>query len=148
MGRVFPIRSGWGTSKPKKGDAEVKMRVLLTLPCCFKHQPLSKCSCLEWLESIEVVCNKILGNHMIKEYRLTIASFGAHGKRRLNALGYKYPNYPNLAQYIDEGIKRKGTINIVEWEVIIMVETKKAKQKLEVTKKQKVTTGDDEGSSH
>lgn len=74
---------------------------------------------------------------MIKEYRLTIASFGAHGKRRLNALGYKYPNYPNLAQYIDDGIKRKGTINIVEWEVIIMVETKKAKQKLEVTKKQK-----------
>jgi hypothetical protein len=64
---VFPVRSGWGMPKPKKGDEEVKSRVLITLPYRFKQQPLFKHPCPEWVKSIEMVCNKIPGNHIIKE---------------------------------------------------------------------------------
>jgi hypothetical protein len=60
---------------PKKGYEEVKPGVLITLPYCFKQQPSFKRSCPEWLESIEMVCNEILGNNKIKEDRLMKVSF-------------------------------------------------------------------------
>lgn len=74
------------------------------------------------------------------------------GKQRLNevmdALEYEFVDYPNLAQEAKARVKRKMIASIMEQEAIIMIEAKKAKQKLKVTKKPKVTIGDDEGSSH
>jgi hypothetical protein len=64
----------------------------------------------EWLDTIEVMCNEILGNYMKKEDQLLIAAFGARPKRRLNrvmdALNFKYPDYERLNKGA-EGQKKK-----------------------------------------
>lgn len=100
----------------------------------------------ECLESIEEVCNKILGNYLVKEDRAMTTTFVNHRKLRLNrimnALGFRYPDYPKLAKDADAGIKRKDTISILEREAARMVQKKK------VSKKRKMTWDEDEGSSH
>lgn len=55
--------------------------------------------------------NEILDNYTIKEHRLMMMSFRVWGKIRMNrvmdAPGYKYLDYNNLAQLTEAGVKRK-----------------------------------------
>jgi hypothetical protein len=61
--RVSPTLSEW--SMPKlKGTR--KKNELVRLPYHFKFQKQFKEPCQEWLEMIETMCNKILGNYTQK----------------------------------------------------------------------------------
>lgn len=66
----------------------------------------------EWLEAIESMCNKILGNYTKKEDEALTIAFDAQGKRRLNrvfdAIRFVYPNYSFLVQ--GKGKERKSAL--------------------------------------
>jgi hypothetical protein len=78
--RVFPTLREW--SMPKlEGE---KKSELVRLPYNFKFKKHFKEPCQEWLDTIEVMCNEILGNYTKKEDQLMTAAFGSRSKRRLN----------------------------------------------------------------
>jgi hypothetical protein len=89
---------------------------LVWLPYRFKFEKPFKNPCKEWLEMIETMCNKILGNYTKKEDQLMTAAFGTRAKRRLNrvmdALNFEYPDYEKLDKGA-EGIKRKRIVSIL-----------------------------------
>jgi hypothetical protein len=91
---VFPTLSEWNMPKLK---GEKKKNELIRLPYHFKFKKQFKEPCQEWLEMIEAMCNKILGNYTKKEDQPMIAAFGTRPKRRLNrvmdALNFEYPDY-------------------------------------------------------
>jgi hypothetical protein len=95
--KVFPSLKEWEMPKLK---GEKKEGELVRLPYHFKFKKYFKTPCQEWLDSIEVMCNEILGNYSKKEDQLMTAAFGTRPKRRLNrvldALGFEYPDYENL----------------------------------------------------
>jgi hypothetical protein len=62
--RVFPMLRKWGM--PKLGE-EKKEGELVRLPYHFKFKKHFKEPCQEWLDTIEVMCNEILGNYMKKK---------------------------------------------------------------------------------
>lgn len=136
------MRYVWAMPKLKK-DEEVKAVVLVRLPYGFKEHPL------EWLGTIKIMSNKILGTYTIKEDRL-MTSFRSHEKWRMNrvmdVLSFKYPYYNNLAQEAKTGVKIKWKVSIMEKDTIRMIKEKKESTKQ--PKKPKVVTSDDEGSSH
>ena len=80
-----------------KGEKEGEF---VRLPYHYKFKKHFKVPCQEWLDTIEVMCNEILGNYSKKEDQLMIAAFGTRPKRRLNqvmdALGFEYPDYERL----------------------------------------------------
>jgi hypothetical protein len=112
--RVFPTLSEW--SKPKLKGAK-KKNELVRLPYRYKFEKQFKEPCQEWLEMIEAMCNKILGNYTKKEDQLMTAAFGTRPKRRLNrvmdALNFEYPDYERLSKGA-EGQKRKMVANVME----------------------------------
>jgi hypothetical protein len=89
---------------PKKKEGGKKYK-LVRLPYRFKFEKQFKKPCKEWLEKIETMCNKILGNYTKKEDQLMIVAFGSRQKQRLNrvmdALNFEYPDYEKL----DKGAK-------------------------------------------
>jgi hypothetical protein len=95
--KVFPSLKEWEMPKLK---GEKKEGELVRLPYYFKFKKYFKTPCQEWLDTIEVMCNEILGNYSKKEDQLMTAAFGTRPKRRLNrvldALGFEYPDYENL----------------------------------------------------
>jgi hypothetical protein len=95
--RVFPSLKEW---EMPKLVGEKKEGELVRLPYYFKFKKYFKAPCQEWLDTIEVMCNEILGNYSKKEDQLMTAAFGTRPKRRLNrvldALGFEYPDYENL----------------------------------------------------
>jgi hypothetical protein len=104
--RVFPTLREWGMPK-LEGE---KKNELVRLPYHFKFKKHFKEPYQEWLDTIEVMCNEILGNYRRKEDQLMTAAFGARPKRRLNrvmdALNFEYPNYERLNKGA-EGQKKK-----------------------------------------
>lgn len=58
--RMFPVRSGWAMSKPKKGDEEVNTTILITLPYWFKDLPMFKRPCSEWLGLLRLCAMRFL----------------------------------------------------------------------------------------
>ena len=60
--RTFPTSSGWGMPKKNEGGKYELVR----LPYRFKFEKQFKKPCKEWLEMIETMCNKILGNYTKK----------------------------------------------------------------------------------
>jgi hypothetical protein len=89
----------------------------------FKFKKHFKEPCQEWLDTIDVMCNEILGNYTKKEDQLLAAAFGARSKRRLNrvmdALNFEYPDYERLNKGA-EGQKRKELLvlwadRLLEW---------------------------------
>jgi hypothetical protein len=68
------------------------------------------------LDTIEVMCNEILGNYSKKEDQLMTAAFGTRPKQRLNrvldALNFDYPDYEQLGGDA-EGQKRKRIASIL-----------------------------------
>jgi len=93
-----------------EAEGEKKEGELVRLPYYFKFKKYFKTPCQEWLDTIEVMCNEILGNYSKKEDQLMTAAFGTRPKRRLNrvldALGFEYPDYENLNKGVG-GRKRK-----------------------------------------
>jgi hypothetical protein len=105
--KVFPTMKEWAIPKleGKKKEGE-----LIRLPYHYKFKRHFKVLCQEWLDTIEVMCNEILGNYSKKEDQLMTAAFGTRPKRRLNrvmdAIGFEYPDYERLDKGA-EGQKRK-----------------------------------------
>jgi hypothetical protein len=84
------------------------------LPYHYKFKRHFKVPCQEWLDTIEVMCNEILGNYSKKEDQLMTTAFGSCPKRRLNrvmdAIGFEYPDYERLDKGA-EGQKRKRVVS-------------------------------------
>jgi hypothetical protein len=57
---VFPTLKKWGMPKLEE---EKKEGELVRLPYQFKFKIQFKEPCQEWLDTIEVMCNEILGNY-------------------------------------------------------------------------------------
>ena len=131
--RVFPTLKEW---EMPKLEGEKKKGELVRLPYYFKFKKFFKKPCKEWLDTVEVMCNEILGNYSKKEDQLMTAAFGARPKRRLNrvldALGFEYPDYEQLNKGA-EGLKRKRVA-----EALIRDEEIPAKEK-KVLKKRKIS---------
>jgi hypothetical protein len=90
--RVFPTLKEW---EMPKLEGEKKKGELIRLPYHYKFKKHFKVPCQEWLDTIEVMCNEILGNYSKKEDQLMTSAFGTRPKRRLNrvmdAIGFEYP---------------------------------------------------------
>jgi hypothetical protein len=105
--KVFPTMKEWAMPKleGKKKEGE-----LVRLPYHYKFKRHFKVPCQEWLVTIKVMCNEILGNYSKKEDQFMTAAFGTRPKRRLNrvmdAIGFEYLDYERLDKGA-EGQKRK-----------------------------------------
>jgi hypothetical protein len=101
-----------------------KNNELVWLPYHFKLKKHFKEPCQEWLDTIEVMCNEILGNYTKKEDQLMTAAFGTRPKRRLNrvmdALNFEYPDYERLNKGA-EGRKRKRIVSVLGRQAARMV---------------------------
>jgi hypothetical protein len=132
--RVFPTLWEWGMPKL---EGEKKKNELVRLPYHFKFKKHFKKPCQEWLDTIEVMFNKILGNYTKKEDQLLTAAFGARPKRRLNrvmdALNFEYPDYEQLNKGT-EGQKRKIIVSVVGRQAARMV-----KEDEEILKRKKLS---------
>jgi hypothetical protein len=132
--RVFPTLREWDMPKLK---GEKKKKELVRLPYYYKFKKHFKAPCQEWLDTIEVMCNEILGNYSKKEDQLMTAAFGTRPKRRMNrvmdALNFDYPDYEQLGRGA-EGQKRKRVASILDKEAI-----KLAKKDKEFFEKRKLS---------
>jgi hypothetical protein len=108
-----------------KLKGEKKKNELVRLPYHFKFKKHFKEPCQEWLEMIETMCNKILGNYIKKEDQLMTAAFGTRSKRRLNqvmdALKFEYPDYERLSKGA-EGPKWKRVVSVMKRQAARMIE--------------------------
>jgi hypothetical protein len=119
--RASPILSVWSMlnlkGSKKKGE-------LVRLPYRFKFEKQFKEPSQEWLEMIETMCNKILGNYTKKEDQLMTVAFGTRTKQRLNrvmdALNFEYPDYERLNKGA-EGPKRKKIVSVMSTQAARMV---------------------------
>jgi hypothetical protein len=133
--RVFPTLKEWDMPKLK---GEKKKKELVRLPYYFKFKKHFKAPCQEWLDTIEVMCNKILGNYSKKEDQLMTAAFGTRPKQRMNrvmdAFNFDYPDYEQLGK-VAEGQKRKRVASALDKEAT----TKLAKKDKEIFEKRKLS---------
>jgi hypothetical protein len=127
--RVFPTMKEWTMPKLK---GEKKEGELVRLPYYYKFKKYFKAPCQEWLDTIEVMSNEILGNYSKKEDQLMTAAFGTRPKRRLNrvldAIGFEYADYDRLGGDAG-GPKRKRISSAADEEV-----AKVTKKKREILK--------------
>jgi hypothetical protein len=114
-----------------------KEKELIRLPYYYKFKKHFKEPCQEWLDTIDVMCNEILGNYSKKEDQLMTAAFGTRPKRRLNrvmdALNFEYPDYERLDRGA-EGQKRKRVASALDKEAAKLV-----KKDEETLKKRKLS---------
>jgi hypothetical protein len=119
--RVFPTLKEWSMPKLK---GEKKKNELVRLPYHFKFKKHFKEPCQEWLDTIEVMCNEILGNYTKKEDQLMTAAFGTRPKRRLNrvmdALKFEYLDYERLSKGV-EGPKQKRVVSVMQRQAARMI---------------------------
>jgi hypothetical protein len=127
--RVFPTLKEWDMPKLK---GENKKKELVRLPYYYKFKKHFKVPCQEWLDTIEVMCNEILGNYSKKEDQLMTVAFGTRPKRRLNrvmdAVYFEYPNYERLDRGA-EGQKRKRVASVLNKEAANLVKDDEEKLK-------------------
>jgi hypothetical protein len=116
-----------------KLEGEKKKRELVQLPYSYKFKKHFKKPCQEWLDTIEIMCNDILGNYSKKEDQLMTAAFDSRPKRRsnrvLDALNFDYPDYEQLGGDV-EGPKKKRIASALDKE-----STRLAKKEQEISKK-------------
>jgi hypothetical protein len=127
-----------------KLKGEKKKNKLVRLPYHLKFKKQFKEPCQEWLEMIEAMCNKILGNYTKKEDQLMTVAFGTQPKRRLNrvmdALNFEYPDYERLSKGA-EGSKRKRLVRVMNRQAARMIkEDEKNLKKKKSSPEPKVTT--------
>jgi hypothetical protein len=140
--RVFPTLKEWDMPKLK---GEKKKGELVRLPYYYKFKKHFKVPCQEWLDTIEVMCNDILGNYSKKEDQLMTAASGTRPKRRLNramdALNFEYPDYERLDRGA-EGQKRKRVASILNKDDEEKLKKKKLRPepKADASKKRKAVT--------
>ena len=79
--RTFPTSGGWGMPKKKEEGNKYELVRLLYQ---FKFQKSFSRLYAEWLETIETMCNEILGNYTKKEDQLMTTAFGTQEKQKLN----------------------------------------------------------------
>jgi hypothetical protein len=140
--KVFPTMKEWAMPKleGKKKEGE-----LIQLPYHYKFKRHFKAPCQEWLDTIEVMCNEILGNYSKKEDQLMAAAFGTRPKRRPNrvmdALGFEYPDYERLDKGA-EGQKRKRVAGVLNKDDEDQSKKKKleSEPKIGISKKRKTST--------
>jgi hypothetical protein len=138
--RVFPTLKEWDMPKLK---GEKKKGELVRLPYYYKFKKHFKVSCQEWLDTIKVMCNDILGNYSKKEDQLMTAAFGTRPKQRLNrvmdALDFEYPDYERLDRGA-EGQKRKRVASVLNKDDEEKLKKRKLKpeSKTDASKKRKV----------
>jgi hypothetical protein len=132
--KVFPTLREW---EMPKLEGEKKKGELVRLPYHYKFKKHFKTPCQEWLDSIEIMCNDILGNYSKKEDQLMTAAFSTRPKRRLNrvldALNFDYPDYEQLGGDA-EGQKRKRASSALDKEG-----TKLAKKDREISEKRRLS---------
>jgi hypothetical protein len=139
--RVFPTLKEWDMPKMK---GEKKKREFIRLPYHYKFKKHFKVPCQEWLDTIEVMCNEILGNYSKKEDQLMTAAFGTRPKRRLNrvmdALDFEYPDYERLDKDAKRQ-KRKRMAGVLNKDDEEQLKKKKLKPepKTDASKKRKAT---------
>jgi hypothetical protein len=139
--KVFPTMKEW--TMPKL-EGEKKEWELIRLPYHYKFKKHFKVPCQELLDTIEAMCNEILGNYSKKEDQLMTAAFGTRPKRRLNrvmdALGFEYPDYERLDKGA-EGQKRKKVADVLNKDDEEQLKKKKLKPELltDASKKRKAT---------
>jgi hypothetical protein len=118
--RVFPTMKEWTMPKLK---GEKKEGELVRLPYNYKFKKFFKAPCQEWLDTIEVMSNEILGNYSKKE-----AAFGTRPKRRLNrvldVIGFEYADYGRLSGDAG-GPKRKRIASAADEEVAKVIKNKR-----------------------
>jgi hypothetical protein len=125
--QVFPMLSGWRMPKAKE---EVEKGTLVRLHYWFKNHLVSKRLCEDWLESIEVMCNEILGNFIMNEDQLMAVAFDDREKRekqRLNRqtflfFDHDYDGYFDTSdlQWVLESIGLgEGVVGVSECERMI-----------------------------
>jgi hypothetical protein len=123
--RVFPTMKEWTMPKLK---GEKKEGELVRLPYYYKFKKYFKAPCQEWLDTIEIMSNEILGNYSKKEDQLMTAAFGTRPKRRLNmvldAIGFEYADYGRLGGDAG-GPKRKRIASATDEEVAKVAKKKK-----------------------
>jgi hypothetical protein len=128
--KLFPTMRDW---EMPKLEGEKKKGEFVRLPYYYKFKKHFKKPCQEWLDTIEIMCNDILGNYSKKEDQLMTAAFGTRPKRRLNrvldALNFDYPDYEQLCGDA-EGPKRKRIAIALDKE-----STKLAKKEKEISEK-------------
>jgi hypothetical protein len=109
-----------------------KEKELVRLPYYYKFKKHFQEPCQEWLDTIEVMCNEILGNYSKKEDQLMTAAFGIRPKRRLNqvmdALNFEYPDYERLDRGA-EGQKKKRVASVLNKEAAKLVKDDEEKVK-------------------
>jgi hypothetical protein len=123
--RVFPTMKEWTMPKLK---GEKKKGELVRLPYHYKFKKYFKVPCQEWLDTIEIMSNEILGNYSKKEDQLMTAAFGTRPKRRLNrvldAIRFEYTDYGRLGGDAG-GPKRKRIASATDEEVVKVAKKKK-----------------------
>jgi hypothetical protein len=132
--KVFPTLRKW---EMPKLEGEKKKGELVRLPYHYKFKKHFKAPCQEWLDTIEIMCNDILGNYSKKEDQLMTAAFGTRTKRRLNrvldALNFDYPDHEQLGGDA-EGQKRKRIASVLGKEG-----TNLAKKDKEISEKRRLS---------
>jgi hypothetical protein len=140
--KIFPTMKEWAMPKleGKKKEGE-----LIRLPYHYKFKRHFKVPCQEWLDTIEVMCNEILGNYSKKEDQLMTTAFDTRPKRRLNrvmdAIGFEYPDYDLLDKGV-EGQKRKRVASALNKDDEDQPKKKKqeSEAKTVASKKRKIST--------
>jgi hypothetical protein len=127
--RVFPTMKEWTMPKLKREKKEAELVRLY-----YKFKKYFKAPCQEWLDTIEIMSNEILGNYSKKEDQLMTAAFDTRPKRRLNrvldAIGFEYTDYGRLGGDAG-GPKRKRIASATDEEVAkVTKKNKKDSEKL------------------
>jgi hypothetical protein len=110
--RVWPLADNW--EMPKETVKETDEGGLVRLKYTFKYGDKFVEPDDDWLKSIEIVSDELLGVYSKAEDTALSAAFGGRKRKRLNrvfdAIGFVYPDY----HYPIRGQKRKGTTSAKE----------------------------------
>jgi hypothetical protein len=110
--RVWPLADNW--EMPKETVKETDEGGLVRLKYTFKYGDKFVEPDDDWLKSIEIVSDELLGVYSKAEDTALSAAFGGRKRKRLNrvfdAVAFVYPDY----RYPIRGQKRKGTTSSKE----------------------------------
>lgn len=95
-----------------------------------KATNMFKKACPEWLETIEMMCNQILGKYITKEYHMLTSHHSLQLTRKIRpnkvfeVFDFPYLDYHNLSKDVEARVKKREVI-IIEREATRQVKKKK-----------------------